>query len=174
MSGFVGGLLHPFTVPAHALALLALGLLIGQQSGERLPIMPWAAFAAGVAGGLAAIALAFRQTVAADLLLATAAVTGLLLALARPLPILDCAPLAFVGGVALGLDSPPQAISIAVATTMLIGTAIGACLALALIAVGASYLTRTWQRIGMRIVGSWIAASAILVLALHFARGQLL
>ena len=30
--------------------------------------------------------------------------------------------------------------------------------------------TRPWQRIGVRIVGSWIAASAILVLALRLAR----
>jgi hypothetical protein len=30
-----------------------------------------------------------------------------------------------------------------------------------------------WQRIGLRIVGSWIAASAILVLALRFERGML-
>ena len=29
---------------------------------------------------------------------------------------------------------------------------------------------RSWQRIGVRIVGSWIAASAILVLALRLAR----
>jgi len=30
-----------------------------------------------------------------------------------------------------------------------------------------------WCRIGARILGSWIAASAVLVLALRFARGQL-
>jgi hypothetical protein len=29
---------------------------------------------------------------------------------------------------------------------------------------------RDWQRIGVRIAGSWIAASAILVLALRLAR----
>jgi urease accessory protein len=58
-----------------------------------------------------------------------------------------------------------------VATVTLAGTALGACLALAIIAACASRLRRSWQRVGMRIVGSWIAASAILVLALHFARG---
>ena len=37
IGGFPGGLLHPLFVPAHALAVLALGLLIGQQAaGARL------------------------------------------------------------------------------------------------------------------------------------------
>jgi hypothetical protein len=34
----------------------------------------------------------------------------------------------------------------------------------------ASFLARGWRRIGARIVGSWIAASAILVLALRLVR----
>jgi hypothetical protein len=64
-----------------------------------------------------------------------------------------------------------------VATLTLIGTGIGASVALALIVVAASLLIgmRKWiaPRIGVRILGSWIAASAVLVLALRFARGQL-
>ena len=32
IGGFAGGLLHPLFVPAHAMAVLALGLLIGQQA----------------------------------------------------------------------------------------------------------------------------------------------
>ena len=37
--------------------------------------------------------------------------------------------------------------------------------------VGAAlHLTRPWQHLGVRIIGSWIAASAILVLALTFTR----
>jgi hydrogenase/urease accessory protein HupE len=111
-------------------------------------------------------------------LLATTGLAGLLVALGRPIPVLACAPLAAVAGVALGLDSPPEAISLATATLMLIGTGVGASLALALIVVGASYLidVRKWiaPRIGVCILGSWIAASAVLVLALRFARGQLL
>ena len=100
-----------------------------------------------------------------------------MVAIARPLPALACALLAAIAGVALGLDSPPEAISIAVATAMLVGTGLGASLALAIIVAGTSYLARVrdwnWARLGGRILGSWIAASAILVLALRFARGQL-
>jgi hypothetical protein len=75
------------------------------------------------------------------------------------------------------LDSPPEAISIAVATATLVGTGLGASLALAIIVTGTNYLTRVrewnWVRLGGRILSSWIAASAILVLAVRFVRGQM-
>jgi urease accessory protein len=176
MSGLVGGLLHPLALPAHALALLALGLLIGRQrAGQRLPL--FAAFVAALAAGLTALAFALGQTPAADVLLAVAGLTGLLVALARPLPVAAGALLAAVAGAALGLDSPPEAISIAVATATLIGTGLGAGLALALVVAAVSWLVgspeRFAPRLGVRILGSWIAASAMLVLALRFARGQL-
>jgi urease accessory protein len=168
MSSLLGGVLHPLALPAHALALLALGLLIARQ---RARLLSFVAFVAGLAAGLAAIALAVGMTSAGDVLLVGAAVSGLLVALAYPVPTFVSALLAAVVGAALGLDSPPEVISLSAATVMLIGTGLGACLALAIVAIGASYLTRVWQRIGIRILGSWIAASAILVLALRFARG---
>ena len=169
MSGLIGGLLHPFAVPAHVLALVAIGLLIGRQS-ERL--IPMAAFVAGLAAGLGALALAFATTSAANILLAATILSALLVALACQVPALVSVPLVATVGIALGLDSPPEAISIAAAVAMLIGTGIGGGLAVAVIAGGASYLTRPWQQIGVRILGSWTAASAILVLALRFVRGQ--
>jgi urease accessory protein len=170
MSGLIGGLLHPLAVPAHVLVLLAIGLLVGQQDGRLLPLV---AFFGGLVAGLSALALAVATTSAANVVLAAAAVSGLLVVLARPLPAFVSAPLAAIAGIALGLDSPPAAISIAAAIAMLIGTGISASLAVAIVAAGASYLTRGWQQIGARILGSWIAASAILVLALRFVRGQL-
>jgi hydrogenase/urease accessory protein HupE len=176
MSGLASGLLHPMLLPAHALALLAFGLFIALQQAERRAFL-LAAFVAGLAAGLVAIALAVGQTPAGNILLVATGVAGLLVAVGWPIPALACVPLAAVAGMALGLDSPPEAISLAAATLTLIGTGIGASVALALIAVGASYLigVRKWiaPRIGMRILGSWIAASAVLVLALRFARGQL-
>jgi urease accessory protein len=170
MIGFIGALLHPLALPAHALALLGVGLFIGQQRGRLVAL---AAFAAGLAAGLSAIALGAGPTAAADVLLALTALTGLLLALARSMPTLVTAPLAVGVGIALGLDSPPEVTSVAAATVMLVGTGLGACLALAIVVAVSGYLTAGWQRIGVRIVGSWIAASALLVLALRFARGQL-
>jgi hypothetical protein len=169
MSGVIAGLLHPLTVPAQALALLAAGLLVGQQRGLVLPL---AVFAVGVTTGLATIAFAARQTFSADVLLATAGSAGALVALAQPVPAASTL-VAGVSGIALGLDSPPQAISLTVAAQMLVGTAVGAWLALAVVVTCTRGLMRAWQGIGVRILGSWVAASAILVLALRFARGQL-
>jgi urease accessory protein len=172
MSSLLAGLLHPLAVPAHVVALLALGLLIAQQRAgvRRVSLL---AFIVGLAAGLTAIALGIGPTPAADVLLAAAAVTGLLIALAWPVPAPGCAALAVAAGGALGLDSPPEVISLSAAALMLIGTGLGACLALAAVVAGVCRLTRAWQLIGVRILGSWMAASALLVLALHFARGQL-
>jgi len=50
------------------------------------------------------------------------------------------------------------------------GTALGAVVALAYATFLANYARKPWQRIGVRVVGSWIAASAILVLALTVAQ----
>jgi urease accessory protein len=171
MSGLISGLLHPFAAPAHVLALVAIGLLIGRQSECLVPL---AAFVAGLAAGLGLLALAIATTSAANVLLAATILSALLVALAYQVPALVSVPLVAIAGIALGLDSPPAAISIVVAVTMLIGTGIGGGLAVAVIAAGASRLHRPWQQIGVRILGSWIAASAILVLALRFVRGQVL
>jgi urease accessory protein len=172
MSAFTSGLLHPLLIPTHVMALLALGLLIGQQdAGRRL--VPLISFATGLAAGLAAIALAARTRSASDVLLAAAGSSAGLVALARPVPVTVCAALAAVTAAALGLDSPPQAISLARARATLIGAGLGACLVLTAVAAATVSCSREWQRIGVRILGSWIAASAGLVLALRFARGQL-
>jgi urease accessory protein len=171
MSGdaLVSGLLHPLLVPAHALALLALALLIGQQQNRPVPSV---IFMLALAGGLAAITRGVAQTAALDVLLASSMVTGALVALAYPLPSLVCSMLAGVVGAAIGLDSPPQAISLTAATVTLIGTGIGGSLAFALIVTATRMLRRDWQRIGVRILGAWIAASAMLVLALRYVRGM--
>jgi hypothetical protein len=75
--------------------------------------------------------------------------------------------LAAVVGLALALDSPPEAISVRDANLALLGTATGAVLVLVALVQMTSRLTRAWQRIGARVLGSWIAACAILVLALR-------
>lgn len=169
MSGLIAGMVHALLVPAHVLALLAAGLLVGQQG----PIVPaLVIFAVGLAAGLVAIAFATRQSFAFNVLLAAAGAAGILVALAQPVPAASTL-LAGLTGLALALDSPPQAISLAVAAEMLVGTGLGAWLTFVAVVGGTRGLKRLWQGIGVRILGSWVAASAILVLALRFSRGQL-
>ena len=167
MTPFVVGLLHPLLVPTHLMAVLALTLLIGQQNwGYGVP----AIYAAAVLVGLGAIAMAYVPTRAEQGLLASAASAGALVALARPLPRAMGWLVAAASGLALALDSPPEAIALQDANLTLLGTAISAIVVLVFLLLMISRLHRAWQGIGTRIVGSWIAASAILVLALRFVR----
>jgi urease accessory protein len=166
-AGLYAGLLHPLVVPEHVLALIGLGLLIGQQDQGRNALS--AVFAAGLVAGLAAIALAAGPSHANDLLIACAAGTGLLVALARSIPAVVSWPLAAAVGTAIGLDSPPEVVDLRTAAAMLIGTLFGAIIVVAVIVELVAWLRRDWQRIGVRIAGSWTAAAGILVLALRLA-----
>ena len=78
--------------------------------------------------------------------------------------------MAFAAGSALPLNAPPHEITIASATASQAGLAVAAMAIVALVMAIAILARRPWQRIGVRIAGSWIAASAILVLALRLAR----
>jgi urease accessory protein len=169
IGGFYVGLLHPLLTPTHGLALLGLGLLIGQQpAGKRR--VPLLLFCLGLAAGLLALALAVGETAAGAVLLAGGAISGALVAAAFRLPILFLVPLAATMGAAIGLDSPPDVISIEEALIMLVGTGFGAATALGLVIAGAARMARDWQRIGVRVLGSWTAASALLAIALRVAR----
>jgi len=163
--GFFGGLLHPLFVPAHVLAMLGLALLIGQQGwGRASPF----GYVVALVAGLGVIALGFVPMAAGEALLAIAAATGVLVALARPLPEAAGVLLAVATAAAIGLDSPPEVLSLREANLMLIGTGFGATLALIVAVECASRLHLGWQRIGARVLGSWIAAIALLVLALQW------
>ena len=169
LGGFYGGLLHPVRTPTHGLALLGLGLLLGQQPADRRRL-PQLLFGLALAGGLLGLALAVGETPAGDVLLVGAALSGALVAAAFRLPRLVLGPLALATGAAIGLDSPPEVISVQEGVVMLIGTGLGATLALALVVTAAARMARDWQRIAVRVLGSWTAASALLALAVRFAR----
>ena len=169
LRGFYGGLLHPVLTPTHGLALLGLGLLIGQQPAEKR-LLPLVLFVLALAAGLLALALAVGETPAATVLLAAAAVAGALVAAAFRLPLLVLGPIAAAEGAAIGLDSPPEVISLQEAVFMLIGTGLGASIALALVVEVAARMARDWQQIGVRVLGSWTAASALLAIAVRLAK----
>ena len=168
IGGLAGGLLHPLFVPAHAMAMLALGLLIGQQ--RAWAGMAVLSFIAGLAVGLFVMTLGVVASWMNECGLAGALIAGLLVALARPVPEAPGCILAVLLGFCMALDSPPEAISLWEANLMLIGTGLGAAALLIVVTAIVSRLTAYWARIGARILGSWIAASAILVLVLRLVR----
>jgi hypothetical protein len=166
--GLVGGLLHPLLAPAHFISLIGLGLIAGRNclpAGAAIIV----AFALGLVGGLGAIAWGVGETPASDVLLAGATLCGLIAATGVTVPAWLTTPAALVFGTALGLDSPPESILLREAVAMLIGTACGGIAALAVIAFSASAIARLGRGIAVRVIGSWIAAIAILVLALRWA-----
>ena len=167
MSAFANGATQ-FFVPTHLLTILALGLLVGQQA-IRLVVLV-AALAAGLAIGSLIVASAVRENPAALALLVFAVVAAGLTVVARPLPSWAAAGLALTIGAALPLNAPPQEFTIHAAVVSQLAFALAAILAFAFAALVAAQAQLPWQRIGVRIVASWIAASAILVLALRLAR----
>jgi hypothetical protein len=117
---FVGGLAGVL-LPTHLLAIVALGLMIGQ--GGRLPLVHVALFAVGFLAGCFIIATAIRETPAPLLLLGCAALCGaIVLAAWRP-PLALSAALAFIIGILIALNSPPQALTIRAAMVEQSGSA---------------------------------------------------
>jgi urease accessory protein len=168
LGGFAGGLLHPLFVPGHVLALIGLGLMSSQQIARvRNGIV--LSFSAGLIAGFVAIVLAFAAEVDFVVLLC-AVLAGLIAASAMRISLPVAAPISAAAGAALELGSVPEEISMLATAAALVATAMTATLALIAITRITMVCTREWQRIGIRIVGSWIAASAILVLALWLTR----
>jgi hydrogenase/urease accessory protein HupE len=168
IGGFWGGVLHPLFVIDHVMAVLALGLLMGSQ--QRWRWLPPVAYAVGIAVGLAVMMSGLVPLYANETILGIAMVAGMLVALALPLSQWLGAALAGILGVAIALDSPPDVLSISEANLMLSGTAIGATAFVIAVRQAVRHARARWAQIGIRIAGSWIAAAAILALALRFVR----
>jgi urease accessory protein len=166
---FWAGLLHPVLTPSHALALFGLGLLIGRHPAEKR-LLPQIIFTLGLAAALLALALAVGETPAGAVLLVGVAISGALVAAGFRLPTLVLGALAGVMGAAIGLDSPPEVISLQDAVVMLVGTGLGAPIGLGVVIEIAARMARDWQLIGVRVLGSWTAASALLAIAVRFAK----
>ncbi len=167
LDNFYAGLLHPVFVPAHLLPILVLGILFGQR-GPRSIQPAIIAFLVATLVGLALTALAPAYDVQLPLLIAAAA-TGVLVALDRDLPLALFALLAVGLGLLIGLDSAQPELSGRARLAALLGTGIAVYLLLLYAMVFADWFgKRNWQRIGLRVLGSWAAASALLVLSLSF------
>jgi hypothetical protein len=168
MSAAVDGLMLAL-LPTNLLALATLGLLAGRQ-GRRVCIVSGILFALGLAAGSLAIASALRDPPAAAALLVIAVPAGIIAAAAWPAPLSVTGALACAGGLALALNTPPQAITLTGAIVSQVVTATAAVIAFAIVAAITAAARQPWHHIALRVVASWIAASAILVLALRLAR----
>lgn len=163
---FYAGLLHPLAVPAHLLALLALGCWLAQQSlpARRTGVL---VFAAGLLllpfGDLlpAAVAglLPLLFALLAGALAAARVAAGPWLALL----------VALLAALALAADSGFEDGGRGEAIRFFAGVWLGACLLSVNLAAHASRLAGRWNGLVLRVAGAWMAAAAAMVAALALA-----
>ena len=163
---FYGGMLHPLVVLPHVLSLTVFALMLG-QGGIRamrhayLPYMLALAVGLFIAGFELQPVLPFEE-----ILLTMAFLCGLLVAAQRPPPVVVLAVLATVLALLVGMDSGVTGLERRETFGALLGCWLGGVLLLVLVAGVAEFAQQAWQRVAVRVVGSWTAASAVLVLAL--------
>lgn len=183
INDFYGGLLHPLITPEHLLAIIAVGLLAGQQGSSRDQSVAWLmTFALALASG-ALLAWRIGLMVDVDVTIgwmaaqpiitlvnfASLVVIGLLVAAARRLPSLLLYMLATVFGLTHGAANGVE-ITDAMAIYLFIpGLAVGTALAGLYSMVLADFVQHrasSWPSIALRVAGSWIAAIGLLIFGL--------
>lgn len=88
-------------------------------------------------------------------------------ALEMPVPLMASRALFAAAAFAIGFDSGPEKGSAAVVIKTLVGTWLMVIFLLFDVAYYTSLATRShWPKVGVRIVGSWIIAISLLILAL--------
>ena len=165
LNDLYNGLLHPVVVPAHLLLVAAAGLFLGKH-GSRVVPPSFLLFCLFTFSGLVAT-IFYTGGIGERYLLGVAAVIGLLIAANLRIPFLLCLIVAALIGFLLGLDSTQTVLVGKAKFFSLLGSGLGLCFLFLYPLAFADYFgDRSWQKIGVRIVGSWVAASSILVLAL--------
>lgn len=174
LKGLYAGILHPWSAPSCALLLVAAGLWLGQGRRDVVPVASAAATllmllaaAAGLLPALPAVAVLLAAAVLAVLVIADRPRTGdgRGAALSRALAPVGFALAAWAGG-----PDAPMAPELA-SLWMLGGMALGCWLMPAYAALAAMALQRRgWTAVGVRVIGAWILAAALLVLALQLRR----
>ena len=160
-----GGLLHPFTEPLHILTLLGLGFLLTQQ-GSKAPPLGWltciSAALIGLAAGSFIIALSSGTG-----LMALCILLGGLVAWRPVISLAGALAISGMAGFLLGMDSVAVTPGLGSTLIWMLSVATGVAVALLIVMGWGDYFRKEWQQIGIRVIGSWIAASALLVLTLN-------
>ncbi len=162
---FLNGMIHPFVSIPHVLVLLGISLWLGKTSFRTGKQTPWWTFLVSLGLGLVLATLAIGFSQEAPLLLVAAGM-GALLIWGGALPLWLDFTLALVCGFAMGLGfGGEEATSMMARNT---GTMVSLYLAFLYFAMlGEASMKRAWQQIGLRVLGSWMAAAALLTLSLQ-------
>ncbi|CAA6811779.1 MAG: Unknown protein [uncultured Thiotrichaceae bacterium] len=164
MNHFFNGVLHPVLIPAHIILLLATGLLIGRQGDEAIAgAVP--VFMVAVIAGVLLSQWAVNLDVA-PILLTTAILLGSVLVWGRQLPIMLLRISALTAALLVGIDSSQETFSGEERYIALFGTVVGVSFLVVYVA-GMTEVIRKWLHgIPVRVLGSWLVASSLMVLVL--------
>lgn len=167
-NAFYNGMLHPFLSLPHLLVLIAMACMLGQSTGaasqDAAKQKAWWVFLVALALGLGCATFGFGFA-AEKFLLVLAGLLGLALAAHWALPIRLYFALATFSGLLMGLAFAEEEVSAPIGLNF--GTLVSLYLAFLYLALlSRKFSRRPWQIIGFRVLGSWIAAAALLNLAL--------
>ena len=165
-AGDIGnGLLHPLMTPVHVLILLGIGLLLGQRVPLNLKT-PIQVFAPASSIALILTTTGWVANVYQPLLIGIALCLGILVGLGSKLPQLVYVVLCAVAAAGIGCDSAVEAGSVVVVAKTLLGTWFSVNAVVLYLAICASNgAEKKWAQTGIRVVGSWIVAISLMVLA---------
>ncbi len=165
---FLNGILHPLLVPAQVIAIVALGLLYGQHQEDKNK-KSVLLFLMAIICGLFLTGL-FNIPDVSILLLIIATIIGLIVVSGLTIPQAIYIILAVIVGIVVGLDSVQVDLDTRSTIVSLFGSGVGIYfLFLYSMALSESLTYKHWQRIAVRILASWLCASALMVLALRFS-----
>lgn len=171
---FYNGVLHPLRAPAHLLGLLALALLAGQQGLRPRPVEIIAMAGAYALG--AALARLAGDPDTDTWLWAFTLCCGVGLALARKQAVWLRAVTGGLTGLAIGLGSADVSLQGSNRIAALLGAGFGALVTMAYVALAVDALTSRIRhpaaRVAVRVLGSWLTACAVLMLALAWKKSH--
>ena len=170
--GFYVGALHPLTTPSHVLLIIAISILLGIRVKEGRMRYLVTVFSATAAGLILAFLLASFFPSALLILLLTTSL-GILIIIPASLPSWMFSVLAGVSGFLLALESLPDPGAFLDVLITVSGSLVGIHYLIMYGSKGSGYVLERWDsqvmQIGIKVVGSWITAIGVLMLALSLA-----
>ena len=165
---FYTGMLHPVFHVEHILSIIALGFWsgqIGRKATWMLPLVFVGAVVVGAVLGLLSVVLPLAEIV----IYLSMVILGLVVAARLLVAIWAIVPIAVVFGLCHGWAHGAGMVGdLEKPATYVVGLGIGVSLLLFYSVQLASRFKAQWMQIAVRIAGSWITATGLMVLALRF------
>ena len=168
--GFYTGLLHPFSTPAQALVMVGLGLVAGRFGAARAWMFLGAFLIASLAGVWIGSADLLPEWAYYGVAVMACAMAALVPGKGAPLALGVTVAGAALIGVASIPDAGPTSDRVITMTGSIVGANVGF-----LYLFGATHFIETrypfdWVRIALRVLAAWLAAIALVMLALGYAQ----